>query len=88
MNYGRPSPEEMLRRVRLNGVAVLGFGVHGALLLNALEDPPNAWSWIFYGVYTALYIVGLVMSVRRDKRSREAESEAHPTHEGRDRPWF
>jgi hypothetical protein len=87
VNYGRPSPEEALRRVRSYGVFLLGFGVHGVLLMNAVKDPSNVLLWIFYGTYTMLFVIGARVSSLRDKRSNEAEVEAN-SDLGRDRAWF
>jgi hypothetical protein len=87
VNYGRPSPEEALRRFRFYGVFLLGFGVHGRLLINAVEHPSNALYWILYGAYTVLFVIGVRASSQRDKRSREAEAKSHP-HSTIDRAWF
>ena len=84
MSHFEPRPEDYPRQARIIVAALLGFGLHGVLLVHALDAPGDGWRWIFYVGYVVIFVTSLVIATRREKRWRLERDERERASRGRD----
>ena len=61
-------PSGIGRQMQIAVASMLGFGLHGLLLLHALERPGEPWPWVLYVGFLVLFVPAIVFAVRRGQR--------------------